>query len=256
MVPSMSDDRALSPWYGFILGALAGFACSAGFIGLVIGYSMSGAVIGGSPIAQQPTAPAAPTDPEPAAEAPAQPVKAVDPKTDHIRGNPNAKVTVIEYSDFECPFCKRHAPTMDQILAKYKDDVNYVFRHFPLSFHANAQKEAEGSECVAELGGNDAFWKFHDYVFEKTTSNGYGFALDQLPVAAKAAGVDEAKFKTCLDSGKYASKVQEQTDQGAAEGVSGTPGNFVINNKTKETKLISGAVPLSSFEATIDPMLK
>ena len=134
-------------WFGFALGVLGGAASSCLLIGLVLGYSLAGSfpslpsARGGS-VAQNP--PSAPTPPS----APNAPAKAVPPLDthDHVRGNSDAKVTVIEYSDFECPFCKRHAPTMVQVLSTYKNDVNIAFRHFPLSFHQNAHKEAEASE--------------------------------------------------------------------------------------------------------------
>ncbi|NOS67417.1 MAG: DsbA family protein, partial [Candidatus Peribacteraceae bacterium] len=174
---------------------------------------------------------------------------------DHIRGNPKAKVTVIEYSDFECPFCKRHAPTMDQVLATYKNDVNIVYRHFPLSFHPNAQKLAEASECAAELGGNDGFWKYHDEVFNSTAPNAAQATPERFADIAKKIGVNEAKFKQCIDSGKFAQYITDQEQEGITAGVQGTPGNFVINNETKESRDISGAVPFSSFQSIIDTML-
>lgn len=180
----------------------------------------------------------------------AQPVKPVDEKTDHILGPKNAKVTLIEYSDFECPFCKRHFDTMNQIMKQYPNDVRLVFRHYPLSFHQNAQKEAEATECAAELGGNDAFWKMHDKIFNDTASNGTGFALDKLVPAAQSIGLDAAKFKTCLDSGKYASKVAQQEQDGQSAGVQGTPGTFV--NGT----LVEGAVPATQISTMIDAILK
>jgi protein-disulfide isomerase len=180
----------------------------------------------------------------------------VDSATDYIRGPKNARVTVVTYSDFECPFSKRHHPTLAQILDAYKNDVNVVYRHFPLSFHQNAQKEAEAAECVGSLAGNDAFWKFTDAVYEKTTSNGTGFPLDQLAPLAKSLGVNEAAFTSCLDSGKFAQKVKDEETSGASAGVEGTPGNFVVDNKTKKTTIVSGAQPLSAFQTAIDAILK
>ncbi|MSR87368.1 DsbA family protein [Candidatus Peribacteria bacterium] len=250
----LMNSTPSSSWTGFLMGLLAGTAVSSLFIGMVLGYTMSGGMltgtIGGTVAGNVPNVPSAPDVPEAPAADPA-PVTA----RDHVRGNAKAKITVIEYSDFECPFCKRHAPTIDGLLAKYKNDVNVVFRHFPLSFHQNAQKEAEASECVAELGGNDAFWKFHDAIFERSTVGGTGFALDKLAPLAKEFGVDEAKFTACLDSDKYAQYVTDQMNEGIKAGVQGTPGNFVINNDTKEVKNISGAVPASTFEGIIDGML-
>jgi protein-disulfide isomerase len=245
---------------GFAVSVMSGAAFSLFLMGLIGGYVIGKVTNGGlvaaptaQVVAQAPTPTPTATAPTPAV---AGPVPEVDAKTDHIRGNPNAKISLISYSDFECPFCKKFKPTTDQVLAAYGDKVNFVYRHFPLSFHQNAQKEAEASECVAELGGNDAFWKFHDYIFDKTTSNGTGFALDQLPVAAKASGVNEAKFKTCLDSGKYAQLVAKDEADGQAAGVNGTPGNILLNNDTKKSQLISGAQPFSNFQSAIDAILQ
>lgn len=174
---------------------------------------------------------------------------------DHIRGNKNAKVTLVEYSDFECPFCKQFHPTMKKVLDTYGDDVRWVYRHFPLSFHINAQKEAEASECAAELGGEDAFWEYTDKIFERTTSNGTGFALNKLAPLAKELGLDEAKFQTCLDSGTYTKKVIDQMAKGTEEGVSGTPGTIIINAKG-ETQLIPGALPFDQVKSMVDQALK
>ena len=213
------------------------------------GSSLAGIFAKGAakPTANQPTA----GQPSPSAKPTSAPPPVTD--KDHVRGPANAKLTLIEYSDFECPFCKQFAPTTSQILSAYPKDVRLVYRHFPLSFHANAQKEAEASECVAELGGNDAFWKFHDKIFERTTSNGTGFALTALPTLAKEIGVDEGKFKTCLDSGKYAQLVTNEEDTGAAAGVNGTPGTFIIGSKG--TQLIPGALPFSQIKQMIDSAL-
>jgi protein-disulfide isomerase len=253
--PSASRVTAPSPWIGFAAGAVAGFVCSIGLAGLMIGYSMGLRAQGGyapSPPAPSPQAQAQAPAAAPAGSKDAPPL---DARLDHIRGNPKAAISVIEYSDFECPFCKRHAPTMAQVLSTYTDgSVNVVFRHFPLPFHQNAQKEAEASECVAELGGNDAFWSFHDKIFDRTTSNGLGFALDKLGPLAKEIGVDQAKFQACLDSGKYAQKVKDQAAGGAAAGIHGTPGTIVLNNATKKTAYVVGAVAFSSFQTAIESL--
>jgi protein-disulfide isomerase len=239
-----------------------------GLFGIIVGYGIAtaqlgGVVIGGTRTAGQVAAdnntnpptptPAQPTEPQ----APAQPMPPIDPATDHIYGNlSKAKVAIVEYSDFECPFCKRlYEDAQKQVRETYGDDVVWVFRHFPLSFHANAQKEAEASECAGELGGNDAFWEYHDKLFERTTSNGTGFALDQLVPLAKELGLNEAKFKACLDSGKYAQRVQDQESTGASAGVSGTPGNFVVDLATQKTDTIPGAQPFSAFKTKIDAIL-
>lgn len=197
----------------------------------------------------------------------AQPVAAAAAKTktptgkvpevtdaDHIRGNKDAKVTFIEYSDFECPFCKRFEPTMKQIEQEYGDKVRIVYRHYPLSFHANAQKEDEASECASELGGNDGFWAYHDAILDRTTSNGTGFALDALVPLAKELGLNEAKFKECLDSGKYAQHVKDDMAGGSAAGVTGTPGSILID-AAGNSQLISGAVPFATIKSALDAAL-
>lgn len=242
------------------------FPIAIGLMGIIIGFavgswrSAGNFVPGAAPqqAAQAPSAPV-PTAPIQAPQPPptAGPLTPVDPKTDHIRGDlSKATVAVIEYSDMECPFCKRVHPTYQQIVQTYGDKVVWVYRHFPLSFHANAHKEAEASDCVAELGGNDAFWKFVDGIFDKTTSNGTGFPLDQLGPLAKQVGVDQTKFQSCLDSGKYARHVDDEENAGQAAGVQGTPGNFVVNLKTQKSQLVSGAQPFSNFQTAIDAMLK
>jgi protein-disulfide isomerase len=176
---------------------------------------------------------------------------------DHIRGDlSKAKVVMVEYSDFECPYCKRFDPTIQEVFKDYGTDIAWVYRHFPLtSIHANAEKEAEASECVAELGGNDAFWKFADTIYSKTTSGGTGIALTSLGSIAKGVGVDQKKFQTCLDSGKYASKVSTMEQGGETAGITGTPGTFVIN-RNGDSQLIVGAETIDHVKAVIDALLK
>ena len=176
----------------------------------------------------------------------------VDPVTaeDHVRGNPDAPIKLIEYSDFECPFCQRFHPTMQQVMDEYGDQVAWVFRHFPLtSIHPNAQKAAEASECVAELGGNEAFWDFTDAVF-----SGAGLTDTALTSAATQAGVNEASFATCLSSGKYTQKVNDQLASGQKAGVTGTPGTIILTEDGK-SQLIPGALPFEQVKVAIDGLL-
>lgn len=194
-------------------------------------------------------APSAPT-PQAAAVAPK-----ID-KNDHIRGNKNARIALVEYSDLECPYCKTFHPTAQKVVDEYNGKVMWVYRHYPLSFHANAQKEAEASECVYDQGGDDAFWKFIDAIYARTTANGTGFALDKLAPLAAEMGVSEAKFTECLDSGKFAQKVKDQMTQGTKEGVTGTPGNILLDTKTGKTQAIPGAVPFEQIKPVLDEMLK
>lgn len=252
--------KSMSPRTAFVFGSVSTIAVSS-ILGLIVVLGFVSRGTGASAFAAAPIPPpvvAAPTVPTPAAQprvaAVVGTVKPVDPKSDHIRGDKNAKVFVIEYSDFECPFCKRFHPTMQQLMADYGGKVAWVYRQYPLSFHQNAGKEAEASECAAELGGNDAFWKFVDKIFERTTSNGTGIALDALVPLAREIGLNETKFKACLDSGKYAQKVQQDETEGQAAGVTGTPGNIIWTQDGKP-QLIEGAVSLQTLKAAIDPLL-
>lgn len=196
--------------------------------------------------------------PAAAAQPTAKPVTGEVPKVieeDWVLGDRNAPLALIEYSDFECPYCKQFHPTAQQVVDSYPGQVMWVYRHFPLAFHQNAQKEAEASECVAEQGGNDGFWKFTNAIYERTTSNGLGFPLDNLGPLAKELGYDQTKFQNCLDTGKYTAKVQKQMTGGQAGGISGTPGNVIINIKTGKSQTLPGAVPFASVKAVVDQML-
>ncbi|MEK7612684.1 MAG: thioredoxin domain-containing protein [Patescibacteria group bacterium] len=178
-----------------------------------------------------------------------------DPAIDHILGNPNAEVKVVEYMDLECLHCKIFEVTMHQIMDYYGDSgrVAWVQRHFPLAqIHSKAPKEAEAAECAAELGGNAAYWKFVDTVFEVTPSNN-GLDLAQLPQIAGQIGLDVGAFKTCLDSGKYAKKVTDQYKEAIDAGGQGTP--YVLIMVGTDAVALAGAQPYDSMRAAIDAVL-
>lgn len=162
--------------------------------------------------------------------------------TDYIRGDKNAPVTMIEYSDFQCPFCKRVQPTIDKLLTDYKGKVKLIYRHFPLSFHQYAQKSAEASECAGEQG---KFWEMHDKIFE----NQDRLDVDSLKSYAKELGLNTSNFNKCLDDGKYAQKVKDDMTEGTKYGVKGTPATFING------QMISGAQPYDSFKSVIDSLL-
>lgn len=165
-------------------------------------------------------------------------------KDDHVRGDFNAPITLVEFSDFECPFCVRHYPTMNKILDDYKGKVRLVYKHFPLGFHPNAQKAAEASECADEQG---KFWEYHDKLFENQAT---GYSLEKFKQWAKDLGLNSQKFNDCLDSGKYTSKVQKDYQDGLQKGVQGTPATFVNG------QLVSGALPYDNFKQIINSVLK
>ena len=162
---------------------------------------------------------------------------------DHIRGNVDAPITILEYSDYQCPFCSRFHDTMIQILAEYPDKVRWVYRHFPLdSIHPYARKAAEASECAAE---QDKFWEYSDQLFDNQSS----IDLPFLKEVAQNIGLDTNQFNSCLDSEKYASKVEADYREGIDLGVQGTPGSF-INGQS-----LGGAVPYDQLKKMIENLL-
>lgn len=181
----------------------------------------------------------------------------VDPisKEDWVRGDRNAKIALIEYSDLECPFCKTFHPTAQQAVEKYSGQLMWAYRHFPLDqIHPKADKEAEASECAGKLGGEDMFWAMTDKIFEVTPSNN-GLDLETLPDLAEEIGLNRNAFQTCLSSGEMASAVEEDYQSGIKAGVSGTPGNILLDIETGRTQIIPGAVPFAQLSQAIDQML-
>lgn len=181
---------------------------------------------------------------------------------DPVLGDKNAPLTLVEFSDYECPFCKR---SFDQLLPELKKNyidtgkLKFVYRDFPLSFHANAHKEAEAAECARSQGDDATYFKFHDQIFTQTTSNGFGLALSQLPVIARDLGLNVGQFQQCLDSGKFKDEVDKDIADGTAAGVSGTPSWFIGQSSTDGTidgTLVVGAQPFSQFKVVIDEELK
>ncbi len=169
-------------------------------------------------------------------------------KDEHIRGNAKAKITLVEYSDFECPFCGRFTPTVDAVLENYPDDVRVVYRHFPLrSIHAEAAPAANASECAGEQG---KFWEFHDKLFLDQTN----LSTATYSQYATELGLNVSKFDECVSSNKYASAVQEDEASAQAAGGRGTPYSILIG-PDGETVPISGAQPFSVVEAAIQQML-
>ena len=189
-------------------------------------------------------------EPEKAAEIALTPIT----ESDHLLGNPNADIIIVEYSDTECPFCKTFHPTMQRIIDEYGKDgkVAWVYRHFPLdSIHPKADKEAEATECAAELGGNDAFWAYLGKIFEITPSNN-NLDLALLPSIATEIGLNKAKFEECLASGRWAQKVEDQYQSGIAAGVRGTPHSIIVTTKDGAKYPLSGAQPYQAVKQIID----
>jgi protein-disulfide isomerase len=162
---------------------------------------------------------------------------------DPVLGPADAPVTIVEFSDFQCPFCSRAKATVDQVVQRYGKAVRVIFRDFPLPMHREAPKAHEAGQCAAEQG---KFWQMHDKMFENQSA----LQVDALKKTAADLGLDAAKFNECLDSGKHAASVQKDTEEGQSYGVSGTPA-FFINGR-----MISGAQPFENFAKVIDDELQ
>ncbi len=185
-----------------------------------------------------------------------QNIKAVSPQ-DHIFGNANAPVKIVEFSDLECPFCKQFHKTMMQVMQEYgvSGRIAWVYRHFPLSqLHSQAPHEAEASECAAALGGNDVFWKYITQIFTITPSNN-GLDLNELPKIAESLGLDRAQFESCLSGGKYKALVDADAQDAVASGGQGTPYSVVIAQNGKKFA-IDGAQSYEAVKATIEEALQ
>ena len=189
---------------------------------------------------------------QPAPEAPTGDLEAMTAisASDHIRGNPDAPVKIVEYSDTECPFCKRFHETLKQAVDSNKD-VAWIYRHFPLDqLHKKARKEAVATECANELGGNDAFWKYLDRLFAVTPTND-GLDPAELPKIAQFVGLDVAKFNECLASTRYDQKIEDEVQNAQTTGGNGTPWSIVVSKSGKKYPL-SGAQPLEAVKQLIE----
>jgi protein-disulfide isomerase len=166
----------------------------------------------------------------------------VDTKDAPIRGNVNAPVTMVEFSDFQCPFCARARPTVNQLRETYKDRLRVIFRNFPLQMHAQATKAAEAAACAGEQG---RFWEMHDWMF----ANQGKLQVPDLKQHAADLGLKADDFNSCLDSGRHAAEWQKGIADGSSYGVTGTPA-FFINGRP-----IMGAQPFQNFAQIIDDEL-
>ena len=155
------------------------------------------------------------------------------------KGPAGAKVTIVEFSDFQCPYCGREAPVIQKLTDEYKDQVRLVFRHYPLNFHPMAQKAAEAAACAAD---QNKFWEMHDKMF----ANQQKLEVPALKGYAKELGLDTGKFDKCLDAGEKKQLVDDDQKAGNDAGVNGTPAFFVNG------VFINGAVPYEQIKAAVD----
>ncbi len=157
-------------------------------------------------------------------------------------GPANAPITIVEFSDFQCPFCKRVEPTLKQVRDKYGDNVRLVYMDFPLPMHNHALDAAKAGRCAAEQG---KFWPFHDALFADQSKE----SPQDLKATAKALGLNTTKFDACLDQAKYEAGVRADMEEGRVLGIDGTPAFFVNG------RMLVGAQPASSFDQIIDEEL-
>lgn len=235
----------------FILGLAIGIAAISvvALIILTIAYTQKGVYsqkISDSDSSAQDSIKNAPTPTPTPTPAPSKPSSSkVDVKisdSDHYRGDKDAPITIVEFSDFQCPFCSRFHDTMLQVIENYPKDVKWVYKHFPLdSIHPYAREAAEASECAGEQG---KFWEYTDslYANQKSINSSY---LNSL---AREIGLNTSKFDKCLADGKYAKKVNDDFQYGKQIGVTGTPGGYINGQK------IGGALPYNQLESMIESL--
>lgn len=219
-----------------------------GSLGIPIAIAVAGALVAGAIFLSATGSSAAPDDGGIALHSAAG--FRVPSAEDHVRGNPDAKIAIVEFSDFECPFCARLHPTLSRIVED-NPDVKWVYRHFPLSsIHSRALGASVASECIAKLGGNDAFWTFADSAFANQRELGASF-YERL---AGEAGIDPAAFRSCLSDRSIASEVARDGDEAVRSGGRGTP-FAVIVTASGQLAPFSGALPYEYLTALVSQAL-
>jgi len=177
-------------------------------------------------------------------------VRAVE-DSEHILGNIAAAVTIIEYSDYECPFCQRVHPTLKQIVEDFDGDVRWVFRHFPLtSIHSRALDASIAADCIANIGGNDAFWTFTDAVF----SNQQHLGTELYERLAVSLGISVDAFRLCQNDSSVRDAIQVNYQNALDSGGRGTP-FIIVTNKNGDTFPFSGALPYAHIKSIIEQAL-
>ncbi|MBP6098823.1 MAG: DsbA family protein [Candidatus Levybacteria bacterium] len=252
--PVINTSKISSMTIGDVLGKASKFnANQAVYVLLLISFAICGYLFGkmqGMESAKSDTnaVAAAPAGQE--AQAPQAPTGPVDVENGHfpVKGDENAKVTIVEFSDFECPFCGRfYTDTLPSLLKDYIDTgkVKLYYRHFPLAFHPQAKPLANVAECANE---QDKFWEMHDKIFENNATVSSS-TMDTFKGWAADLGLNTSKFNDCVDSSKYEKDIDADTADGTTAGVSGTP-TFYINGLQ-----LVGAQPIDAFKKIIDQEL-
>ncbi len=208
---------------------------------------IAGAMVSGTLYFTRNTTASAPAPTEDAGKPSADNMRAVD-ESDWVWGSRDADIVVVEYSDLQCPFCDRFHPTMERIVEEYQGKVVWVYRHFPLEMlHSEAVPSAIASECAGEIGGNEAFWKYINKLFEYQTALG----RDTYLRVARENGLDEGAFTACLAKPEVEQRVREDMDDAAGAGGEGTPFNIVVTKSGKRLPF-SGALPYQQVKTLVD----
>lgn len=182
-------------------------------------------------------------------EAPATLAFNLKDPNEHVLGSADAKIVMVEYSDIDCPFCRRFHPVMEQIVKEYDGEVAWVYRHFPLEgLHPDALAKARATECVSAALGNDAFWNYTNTLFTTDVS------VEELDDEAVKLGMSSQDFNTCMKSTTPDEAVQADIQSGIALGTKGTPNTIIVNSKG-EQEIIQGAADYASVKAKIDKLL-
>lgn len=255
VVPKPKKSRPKLTWnrfiqkYGIPASILVGALMIAGSIYISFGVPNQKAVQSRGVSQASPPPPPSPNPNPPVA---GETTVAVSADDDAFLGKENAPIVVIEFSDFQCPFCRKMwRDTLPQLKKEYIDTgkVKFVYRDFPLDFHPGAMPAAQGADCAREEG---QFWEMHDKIFGEQDKQGTGtiqFGIKEVKQWAAAIGLDTKKFNQCLDSGKYDGEVKDDLKDGQAAGVTGTPNTFVNGRK------LNGALPYESFKSLIEEEL-
>ncbi len=180
-------------------------------------------------------------------------------KDSYAEGNKSAKITLVEYSDLECPYCiiQYKNKTISKLQEKYGDKVNVIYKPLNLARHPGADQKGMASLCVAQIAGAEKYSKFYNAILDRSNERGPVFPLDNIKALAKEiGGIDATKFAACYDGQKTKSVYESYTAEALARGVEGTPTIMVLNNETKKFELVKGAADVSSFYPVVDRLMK
>lgn len=178
-------------------------------------------------------------------------------KDSYVEGNAKAKITLVEYSDLECPYCimQKKNGTIEGLRKKYGDSVNVIFKPLNLARHPGSDQKGWASLCVAKLGGVDKYSKFYNTILSNSEVQGPVYALDKVSSLAKEVGVDQKKFDACYNGKETEALYKSYTAEAMAYSVNGTPTTLILNNETKQYDLVQGAAPAANFETIVDKLL-